>query len=374
MKKRRMIFIPEVNPKSFVFFFERGNSGTSWSIRDYSIHSRVKEYGPRDFQWTADDICERARNSFDAPTVSTDDLAFWHKQTEDFNARYLGKPVETPRVAAVPPAKPVEASGQSAPTAANGAIPVLHLDRLMELPKGRKAQDMDRILHSPNSEDWATWNFFQILLGQYPNGWWGHLVAAARRRNPELEFRFDERSQPVPLFWTAVRSPSHYEERSRARMLESGNPEWIARAGSPEPVEGPSEIDIAFEHNEFLIFVEAKLGSDLSMSTSYDPQRNQIVRNIDCLIEKADGRMPFFWMLARDDDPGRAYVQLMKGYKNDPALLARDLPHRSPETLAQIAQNLTLLLWRDFSELVCGLGADAETNAVKRELGRRILA
>jgi hypothetical protein len=47
-KKRRMMFIPEVNSSSFVFFFERGNSGTSWSIRDYSIRNRVKEYGPRD--------------------------------------------------------------------------------------------------------------------------------------------------------------------------------------------------------------------------------------------------------------------------------------------------------------------------------------
>jgi hypothetical protein len=47
-KKRRMMFIPEVNPSLFVFFFERGNSGTSWSIRDYSIRNRVKEYGPRD--------------------------------------------------------------------------------------------------------------------------------------------------------------------------------------------------------------------------------------------------------------------------------------------------------------------------------------
>jgi len=31
-KKRRMMFLPEVNPNSFIFFFEKGNSGTSWSI------------------------------------------------------------------------------------------------------------------------------------------------------------------------------------------------------------------------------------------------------------------------------------------------------------------------------------------------------
>src|ERR1035441_3448763 len=82
MKKRRMMFIPEVNSKSFVLFFERGNSGTSWSIRDYSIRNCVRERGPHDFQRTADEIHEEAQFSFDAPTVSTTDLSFWHQQTD----------------------------------------------------------------------------------------------------------------------------------------------------------------------------------------------------------------------------------------------------------------------------------------------------
>ena len=76
-KKRRMMFIPDVNPKSFIFLLERGNSGTSWSIRDSSIRNRVKELGPHHFPWTADEIHERAVHSIDAPTVSTDNLAFW---------------------------------------------------------------------------------------------------------------------------------------------------------------------------------------------------------------------------------------------------------------------------------------------------------
>jgi hypothetical protein len=46
---------------SFVFFFERGNSGTSWSIRDYSIADPVRVYRPGDFPWPADDILNKAR-------------------------------------------------------------------------------------------------------------------------------------------------------------------------------------------------------------------------------------------------------------------------------------------------------------------------
>jgi hypothetical protein len=156
-------------------------------------------------------------------------------------------------------------------------------------------------------------------------------------------------------------------------MLASANPGWTARARTPEPVEGASEIDVVCEHDKFVVFIEAKLGSDVSMSTTYDPQRNQIIRNIDCLIANAGKRTPIFWLLARDEEPTRAYVQLMNSYKSDPSLLVRELAHRDAETLRCIAQKLTILLWSDFKELVCGPGADPEITAVKRELERRIL-
>jgi hypothetical protein len=68
----------------------------------------------------------------------------------------------------------------------NNAFPVLNLQQLLGLPKGRKSQDMQRILHSPNSEDWVTWNFFQVMSGQYPDAWWRHFISAARRRNANL--------------------------------------------------------------------------------------------------------------------------------------------------------------------------------------------
>ena len=149
-------------------------------------------------------------------------------------------------------------------------------------------------------------------------------------------------------------------------------PIWAARATASEPVEGPTEVDVTIESDAFLIFIEAKLGSDISMNTTYDPHRNQIARNIDCLLEKAGQKTPAFWMLVRDEDPSRAYVQLVNAYRSDPGLLARDLPHRRPEHLEGICQNLTILRWNDFTELVCGIDADEQVAAVKHELGRRI--
>jgi hypothetical protein len=385
-KKRRMMFIPDVNPTSFVFFFERGTSGTSWSIRDYSIKNRVKELAPHHFHWTADEVHARAVHSIDAPTIATDNLEFWHDFTQKCNAQYLKSEAIPPpagshqtaqlelRSVLVSSSIPVvEHPLQSVPAQRNGSFPVLDLDQLLNSHKGRKTQDMERILHCPNSEDWVTWNFFRILLMQYPNGWWGHLVSAARRRNLEFSFPFDDRSLPRPTLWSAVPSPPAYEAASRVRMRESANREWLLRAQNPDPVEGSSEIDLTFDHDHFLVYIEAKLGSDISRDTKYDPQRNQIARNIDCLIESAGDRTPIFWLMVRDEAPDRAYVQLMRAYNADPTLLVRDLPHRDPLKLNDVARNLTILLWSDFSELVCGPGCDEMSTAVKRELARRIL-
>ena len=87
--------------------------------------------------------------------------------------------------------------------------------------------------------------------------------------------------------------------------------------------------------------------------------------------EKAGKRAAIFWMFVRDEAPDRAYVQLMKSYKADPASLMRELPHRDEATLNTVAQNLTVILWRDFAELVCGPGRDAESTAVKSILAQR---
>jgi hypothetical protein len=129
-KKRRMMLIPDVNPKSFVFFFEKGNSGTSWSIRDYSVRNRVKEYGPRNFHWTADEIHERAVHSIDAPTVSTDNLAYWHDFTLKCNEQYLQSlasqtPTQAPSVP-TPPAQPetVGALPSSVPLSSAPLLPI----------------------------------------------------------------------------------------------------------------------------------------------------------------------------------------------------------------------------------------------------------
>jgi len=361
--KRQMILVPEVNAASFVFFFEKGNSGMSWSIRDYSIANRVRTFRPGDYQHTADYFFQNARYAYNAPAHDTNDLAFWHKYTAELNQK-AGLGTVIPQRAGVL----ATAASQS-----GNSYPVLDLDELLRSAKGSKAQDMERILHSASSEDWVTWNFFRLLLRENPPQWWKLISQIARHRNPVLHLPADDMSAATVSLWSLVHSPEDYLEESRRRMLSSRNPIWAARATSSEPVEGPSEIDVTIETGKSVIFMEAKLGSDISMNTTYDPHRNQIARNIDCLLDRAGQKAPAFWMMVRDESPSRAYVQLMAAYRSDPELLARDLPHRNLEDLAHICESLTTIRWSDFQELVCGTDADPEVAAVKRELERRIL-
>jgi hypothetical protein len=157
-------------------------------------------------------------------------------------------------------------------------------------------------------------------------------------------------------------------------MRASGDPLLAARSKDPKPVEGNSEIDVVIESGSFVIYVEAKLEADISMRTTYDPARNQIVRNIDCVLDAAAARAPHFWMFVRDAGSGRAYTELMRQYRDQPGLLVRELPHRDPVALRELARGLVVLTWREISDGICETAPhDSELLlSVKRELRHRI--
>ncbi len=209
-------------------------------------------------------------------------------------------------------------------------FPILDEDLLLSLPKANKAQDLERMYTSPNSEDWVTWNMLRALQRTPGDGWWAEVIRAA-----EADAGGGERwnvlaDAPKVDLWRTVPTPQRYESASRVRMSMSTNEDWRQRASNPRVVEGDTEVDLVFDGEDYLVFVEAKLHSDVSMSTTYDPDRNQVIRNIDCLLEQANGREPFFWMFVDDRDPTRQYMVLIESFRNDPEELHRALPHRDP--------------------------------------------
>jgi len=230
---------------------------------------------------------------------------------------------------------------------------------------------MKRILMSPNSEDWVTWNAFAIAEDVVPNAWWKHLLLLATQDNPTAAVGLDPEDTPRVTLWDCTPTPALYEAAHRARMRESCLPATMARSYDQSPVEGESEIDIVLEANDATLFIEAKLGSDISTRTTHDASRNQIVRNIDCLLEVAGETTPVFWMLVRDRGEMRAYQQLLNTYRQHPSALWLALPHRNPEVLTAISQRLCSILWKDFLSIVpCPLATTPQAEVYRELLAR----
>ena len=91
MKNRQLIYVPEIEPDTFLFFYFKGDTGLSYSLRDYSSDPPRVTYANA-YPYTADDILAMATWLFDAEAVSTDNVGYWRDQIEMLNQRYLKKP------------------------------------------------------------------------------------------------------------------------------------------------------------------------------------------------------------------------------------------------------------------------------------------
>jgi hypothetical protein len=364
--KRRLLYNKRVAPNTFVFFFHRGPSETSWSVRDYSVPGSVGLRYASDFQDAdgriplASEIRAAAECDCPAPVHRTTDIDHWHAAIKARNAEYLAGEWSAPPAATVLIPRTQPTDGTPTPS-----FPILNLPKLMASPKARKRGDIERILHSENSEDYVTWNFFQ-LLGLVPaESWWPAFLRVAGVTS------LDPGDTPAVRLWQTVAAPKAYEASSRERMRTSNKPAWCKRSFDMEPVEGPSEIDITFEGRGYIVFVEAKLGSDVSRRTTYDPKRNQIARNIDCALEVCGKRRPVFWMFVRDRQPTRRYVKLMESYRVA-SELSRSLPHRVAARLEEIAAGLVVVTWSELLALLDGVTRTGLEADVERELRRRV--
>lgn len=157
-------------------------------------------------------------------------------------------------------------------------------------------------------------------------------------------------------------------------MAASDDEVWKNRAGKRKAVEGKSEIDIVIPTDRSMIFVEAKLRSDVSLRTTYDPQRNQIIRNIDCLLETAAKLKPFFWMLVKDRNSERDYMGLIRSYRENPEVVSQLLPHRSQAEIGSLIGCTAVLLWSDVVAIADDLIAQDRDDVARvvEELRRRI--
>jgi hypothetical protein len=372
---RRVIYAPELCADACLLFSYTGASARSFRLRHHSAVGSV-EIGPdhcADYV-TTDWIRSRIRRQQKAEGKPFDEASFWSGRLIEYAESWIGSgPGEATFDPTHFPAFGCADRWASPTTASQSAsrFPFLDLDLLLSSAKGRKPQDLERITASSNSEDYVTWALVCAWKRCRPE-WWAAIVQLAAAQAPGLDTELFSSCVPEVKPWLRLTSPGTYEQLSRTRMAASSDPTLSARAADLRPVEGESEIDLTFISRAFVVFVEAKLGSDISLSTKYDPSRNQIVRSIDCALEHASGLPAAMWMFVRDTAPSRLYTSLIDDYRRDPRQLHRLLPHRSQDEVEAISSRLAVITWDALLGVLCLDADEAPVREVLDEVRRRL--
>ena len=214
-------------------------------------------------------------------------------------------------------------------------------------------------LRSENSEDALTWNVFSTLKNPDPNFWVLMLLKLTfgdRKEFQEMGFGGAE-----VVFWGKAPPP-----QSRLEYMWAHPELWTAddrrrkdierRIAKHQPLEGDTEVDVQVITKNILVLVEAKYHSALSLNTTWDNKRDQIIRNIDVGSFKAqEMALDFYFILLtprKDISGSRAPKnwEKVENYRNNPNKIKEMLPYRKNDLDCQrMAQNVGWLHWEDIA-------------------------
>lgn len=164
---------------------------------------------------------------------------------------------------------------------------------------------------------------------------------------------------PAPKLYFEARlpSPPSYRAALLARLGDAVlTPTRRAAAHRPGVLlEGPTHVDaLLVGADGFTVAFEAKVESDASTKIEYDVTRNQIARNVDVLLERSPDAGCLVLLtpeVFRRQPTTRLYGWLMTGYRADPLLLARHLPHRTSMDFVAVSRRLGWLTYEDVREV-----------------------
>jgi hypothetical protein len=145
-------------------------------------------------------------------------------------------------------------------------------------------------LGSENSEDAMMWNVFKTLEKTNPKNWFSKIF-------PQIILDKDEQFiDPMLRFWDKYLPP----------LLRS----------FPE---GETHIDLSIETSNKLIFIEAKYKGDISKNTKHDPNRDQIIKNIDVGTWAAKRKAKEFHFILVTLRTNTYSIDKLKYYKSNPS-------------------------------------------------------
>ncbi len=130
------------------------------------------------------------------------------------------------------------------------------------------------------SEDLLTANVFGILKNLDPKIWLRSFLGEAIKGRDFSRHTFEGLSFE---FWKRYRPPVNRKYR-----------------------EGISEVDVTISYKDGIIFIEAKYLAPVSLRTSHDPRRDQVIRYLDLAsyhyLNHPDGVKEFYFVLIMDTE------------------------------------------------------------------------
>lgn len=173
-------------------------------------------------------------------------------------------------------------------------------------------------LGSENSEDAMTWNVFKTLEKSDPSKWFSDIFHST------IVHKDEQFTEPALKFWDKYFPPMR----------------------RPFP-EGETHVDLTIETSKKLIFVEAKYKADISQSTKHDPNRDQIIRNIDVGNWAAKKRAKVFYFILLTLQTSTYSIDKLNHYKSNPSNIIDAIgSYRKDITdYAVLCDNIHVMYW-----------------------------
>ena len=173
-------------------------------------------------------------------------------------------------------------------------------------------------LGSQNSEDAMTWNVFKTLEKSNPEKWFSEIF-------PQIRLDKDEQFiDPMLRFWDKYFPP----------LLRS----------FPE---GETHVDLTIETSKKLIFIESKYKADISKNTKHDPNRDQIIRNIDVGTWAAKKIAKEFYFILVTLKTNRYSIDKLHDYKSNPSNIIEKIGsyRKDIKDYAALCENIHVIYW-----------------------------
>lgn len=201
--------------------------------------------------------------------------------------------------------------------------------------KGSKINQM----RSENSEDAVTWNVFMSLQQINPKNWFPYFVSQGLGVRSE-SFYFNELQEYI-----------HVPDMIQIKLWQTIDPPPSLKPYQKD--EGPTEVDIIIESEDFVWLIEAKYKSDISMKTTNNPNRDQILRNIDVGSYYAGVRDFYFSLLILDEKTSSKGYKKVNQYKQELGYgvdeFASNFEHRS-DGLTNL-KDISVFYWEDIAAI-----------------------